>query len=146
METKEKDKKKRSISISSAKKKADKWFSIFIRLRDSDWQGYAKCITTGKLAHWKEMDCGHFVTRQHLVTRWEEMNCNSQSKIANGPLGGMQYEHGQAIDRKYGKGTADRLVALGRTTRKFTIGDILEIADKYQAKAKEEAVKRGIEL
>lgn len=137
---------KRKVTISSAKKKADKWFSIYIRLRDSDWQGYARCITTGQKKHWKELDCGHFQTRQHLMTRWNELNCNAQSKMANGPLGGMQYEHGLAIDRRYGKGTADQMVALARTTRKFTIGDILDIADKYKEKALIEAKKRGIEL
>ncbi|MBW3545546.1 MAG: recombination protein NinG, partial [Bacteroidetes bacterium] len=57
--------------------KLDTIFSEFIRLRDSDHQGVCKCITCGDLKHWREMDAGHFVTRENMGTRWEEENVNA---------------------------------------------------------------------
>ena len=40
-----------------------KWFSIYIRLRDSDENGYGKCFTCGKIIFWKKGDCGHGIGR-----------------------------------------------------------------------------------
>lgn len=53
------------------KKELDKWFSLYIRNK------YPKrCFTCGKSG--VALQCGHFVPRQYLVTRWEEKNCRPQ--------------------------------------------------------------------
>jgi 5-methylcytosine-specific restriction endonuclease McrA len=81
--------------------KLDTVFSEFVRLRDSDHQGICKCITCNVPKHWTDMDAGHFVTRDNHATRWEEENVNAQCQSCNRFKGGKQYEHGQAINRKY---------------------------------------------
>ncbi len=36
----------------------DRIFSEYIRRRDSDENGIGRCISCGKMVHWKEADCG----------------------------------------------------------------------------------------
>lgn len=58
----------------------DRAFSKFIRLRDSDDNGLCRCISCGKLHMWDDIDCGHFVNRRHMGTRFDEKNCNAQCR------------------------------------------------------------------
>ena len=66
------------------KKKLDKIFSQFIRLRDSE-NGYCKCITCNKIGFWEKdgMQCGHYISRRMLITRFDEDNCNAQCENCN---------------------------------------------------------------
>lgn len=131
---------------------ADDWFSKYIRLRDiiDNSHGFCRCITCGKIFFWKEGDCGHFVTRNHPMTRFDEINCNAQCKRCNSNIGkkGEQYKHGKAIDHKYGEGTADKLMELGSIRGQKTHGKIAlkDIAKEYRLKTKKIAERKGIEL
>ena len=69
-------------SISKLKKELDKWFSLYIRLRDAE-QGIAQCFTCGKIDHYKRLQCGHFQSRRHHATRWNEQNCQVQCVKCN---------------------------------------------------------------
>ena len=60
-----------------AKMRDDKlwiWFSRYIRLRDSDENGYCSCFTCGRINLWKYMDAGHGLGRQHLGIKYHEKN------------------------------------------------------------------------
>lgn len=61
----------------------DRVYSLYIRLRDAGEYGYTKCISCGKVLPFEKMQCGHFFTRHHLATRWDEDNCNSECSICN---------------------------------------------------------------
>jgi hypothetical protein len=128
--------------------KADRWFSIFIRIRDSNHLGFGKCVTCGKLFHWKELQCGHYMKRARPLTRYHEKNCHSQCRNCNCFKEGEQGKHGLAIDSKYGANTAQMLADLHDLPgqKKYTKNEIDEIAKKYKKKAKELATKKGIEL
>ena len=63
--------------------KLDTVFSEYIRLRDSNKEGICKCITCGEYKHWREMDAGHFISREHMATRWEEENAHAQCPSCN---------------------------------------------------------------
>jgi hypothetical protein len=104
---KSKDDKKKLVAT------LDRWFSKFIRLRDSDQNGYCRCITCGRFASWKNMDAGHFISREKMATRYDEMNVHAQCQQCNRFKSGNQYEHGKSIDRMHGKGSADILSAKG---------------------------------
>lgn len=96
-----------------------KVFSLFVRLRDSDENGYCKCITSGRIVHWKDCDAGHFISRRHLATKYDEQNVNAQSRNDNRFNAGNQYAYAKAIDMKYGPGTADKILARSRMTAKI---------------------------
>lgn len=88
---------------------ADRDFSKFIRLRDSDEDGYCTCCTCGKTQFWKEVDNGHFVKRNIEVTRYDEKNCNAQCRACNNYGKGEEQLHKEYIDNKYGEDTASNL-------------------------------------
>lgn len=55
-------------STAKLKKELDSVFSLYIRAK------YPKvCYTCGKVG--TTLQCGHFIPRQYLATRWEEDNC-----------------------------------------------------------------------
>jgi hypothetical protein len=117
-----------------AKAKADKWFSMFIRLRDSDENGIATCITSGRRMYWREGDCGHYLSRAKEATRYDERNCHFQSKQANRFQGGHFMEHGFRIEEKYGRGTCRELELKAMQPCRRTTSDYLFLADCYQKK------------
>lgn len=130
------------------KNTADKWFSLFIRLRDCIWGEYGPCITCKKPTKWNEGDCGHFATRDRPMTRYDDRNCHLQCPTCNRFKSGEQAKHGFAIDEKYGPGTAKELIELSeiRGQKVHTKVSLKEIATKYRLKAKELAKERGVTI
>ncbi len=76
-------KKKKKPTVSKLKKEADRLFSIYTRLLYADDSGYVACYTCGAVKHYKEMQCGHFVPRQHLILRYDTRNCRVQCAGCN---------------------------------------------------------------
>lgn len=108
--------------------------SKYIRLRDSDENGIFKCITCGAPVYWKFGDAGHFIPRtKGNATYFEECNLAGQCETCNQYKGGMQQEFAEALDRKHGEGTADRMRALAQTTRKFLAAELYEMIVHYTA-------------
>ena len=107
----------------------DKVFSLFIRARDMDDEGFSYCVTCGKMMTLKTSQCGHFISRIHYATRWEEKNCAAQCVACNMFKQGKQYEFGLAIDEKYGAGTSWKLLIQSKNTFKKD-RSILEILIK----------------
>jgi hypothetical protein len=67
------------------KKELDRVFSIYIRLKFPK-----RCYTCGKVD--VTLQCGHFVSRQYLATRWSEDNCRPQC------VGCNMFGNGQLLD------------------------------------------------
>jgi len=134
-------------SISKLKKELDKWFSLYIRLRDSQ-NGLVQCFTCGKVAHYKKggMQCGHFQSRRFMATRYsEDGNCQVQCVACNLYRAGEQYKFALAIDAKYGEGTADDLQFKARQIIKFTRADYEDKISYYKSFVKKLKKEKGIE-
>ena len=111
-------------SISKLVKELDKWFSLFIRLRNVDAFGNVTCFTCGKYASYKSgMQCGHFQSRRHYSTRWDERNCEVQCIGCNMFNQGEQHKFAKNLNAKYGEGCADELEQKARTTVKLMRSD-----------------------
>lgn len=65
------------------KAKLDKEFSLFIRLRDAMPNGYFRCISCGQIKPFTQADCGHYFSRTHLATRFDENNCHAECRHCN---------------------------------------------------------------
>ena len=125
--------------------KLDGVFSIYIRLRDRVSDDYAKCITSGRIELWKgsnRLDAGHFMSRRHMATRWHEHNVCAQTVKDNQWGSGEQYKFGIALDKKFGKGTADKMVLLSNTTAKWAIFELEAMIEHYENKIRKELEKR----
>ena len=134
-------------TISKLKKELDKWFSLYIRLREATDTGLCQCFTCGKVAHYKTggMQCGHFQSRRFLATRFDEENCQVQCQKCNIWEQGQQYKFGLALDGKYGEGTAEELECLARTTIKIGRVDYEEKIGYYKSIVKNFKKELGIE-
>jgi hypothetical protein len=122
---------------SSIVKELDKWFSLYIRLRDSDHAGFCKCVTCGKVAHYKSQQCGHFQSRRHYATRWDEENCQVQSYGCNVGNQGEQFKFAKWLNDNYGEGKAEELEQKARQTVKFSDQDLLDKIKYYKEKVYE---------
>jgi hypothetical protein len=132
-------------SISKLKKELDKWFSLYIRIRESE-EGLVQCFTCNKVSHYKKgMQNGHFQSRKHLATRWDEENCQVQCVGCNMFKAGEQYKFAINLDAKYGEGKAEELEFLARTTMKFTRYDYEDKISYYGTLVEKLRKEKGIE-
>ena len=105
----------------------------------------AQCITCGTVNTWKgdnKTDNGHMFSRRHMATRWNEKNCAAQCVKCNNWGSGEQYLFAKAIDNKFGKGTADKMLALSHTTAKWAIFELEAMIEHYESKIRKELEKR----
>lgn len=77
LKDKQKKKKDRKPTISQLKHKLDAIFSQYIRQKYAK-DGKVACFTCSRIGHIKEMQCGHFVSRSYLATRFDERNVRVQ--------------------------------------------------------------------
>ena len=113
-------------------KKLDTVFSQYIRRRYAQGD-IATCVTCGKKDHWKRMDAGHFMSRKHYATRWDEDNVQVQCKSCNLYNQGEQYKYSIFL----GSEKAEELLRKSRETVKFSGYDLNMMIEKYQKKLAE---------
>ena len=113
------------MGIAKTKAKLDSIFSTYIRLKGSNEEGWGECFTCGRLRHYKEVDCGHFITRAKLATRWDEINVAFQCKQCN-MTGGQQYVFGKKLDEIHGEGTAQAILLKSNQNKKWTVEELEE--------------------
>ena len=124
-------------TISKLKKKLDVLFSQYIRRRNSDHLGRVKCFTCGIEKHWKEQQAGHFQSRSHHSTRWDEVNVQVQCVKCNMFRQGEQYKFGLYLDDRFGDGTAEELENRAKTIVKLNRVDYEEAIERYKQKIRE---------
>jgi len=107
----------------------DKVFSEYIRRRYAK-NGIAECVTCGKKDHWKNLQAGHFMSRKHYATRWDEENVEVQCMACNVYRYGEQY----LFAKHLGQEKADELLAKSRTMVKLKDWELEEMIEKYKKK------------
>jgi hypothetical protein len=133
-------------SISKLKKELDTIFSIYIRLREATDEGMVQCFTCGKVSHYKTgMQNGHFQSRKHLTTRWNETNCQVQCVGCNMFKAGEQYKFSIALEAKYGEGTSEYLEFTARTIMKVSRIDYEDKISYYKEAVEKLKKDKGIE-
>lgn len=111
-------------------KKLDTVFSIYIRRRYAVNE-IAECYTCGKKEHWKKQHAGHFASRRHYSTRWNEYNVQVQCPSCNIWQQGMQFQFGKNLCLQYGDNFADDLMIESKQIRKFTDVELQELIEHY---------------
>ncbi len=133
-------------SISKLKKELDNIFSVFIRLRDATDEGLVQCFTCGKVAHYKTgMQNGHFQSRRHLATRWDEINCQVQCVGCNMFKSGEQFKFHINLDAKYGEDTSINLQHKAMQSVKITRVEYQDYITYYKEAVENLKKEKGIE-
>jgi len=113
-------------------KKLDVIFSQYIRLSRSDKNGFCTCITCGKKGHWKNggIQAGHFMSRKHYSTRWNEDNVHPQCVACNMFRSGEQYKYSIFL----GTDKANDLFLQSQKIVKFANNEIEQMITEYSEK------------
>src|SRR3990167_754356 len=111
-------KKSKIITITKLKHKADTVFSIWIRNRDKE------CFTCGSR---QNLQCGHYVSRSHNSTRYDEENCHAQCIGCNVFKSGNMAEYSHQLGWKL----CEKLLLKGKILHQFTRQELQAIIDKY---------------
>lgn len=124
------------VTKTKAKAKLDKALSDYVRKSNADDFGIANCFTCTARKNWKQLDCGHFITRSKMSTRWlykpEEglVNMMPQCKRCN-MTGGQQYLFAKRLDKIHGEGTADKILRMSNNMTKFSLAELQEMTAHY---------------
>jgi hypothetical protein len=118
-------------------REVDAAFSAFIRYRDKD----RTCICCGKPLYLDSIggsyDAGHFISRKHMATRWDEANVHAQRKYCNRHMAGNYAGFREGLIGRIGLSEVERLEVARKVIRKFNIYELMELRDLFRAKLKE---------
>ena len=131
------------MSVRAAKRTADRWMSRWARLRDTDYDGLCHCYTCGRIDLPQNMHAGHYIGRQHLATRYEPKNVHAQCVDCNRWNEGLKGVYAARMDKQFGVGTADSLLAIGRARGKYPELWFRDIAKKFRLKTIELSNQNG---
>ena len=126
------------------KAKLDKEFSLFIRLRDTMPSGFFRCISCGQIKPYEQADCGHYINRQHMSTRFDETNCNAQCRKCNRFMEGNIQGYRQGLIAKYGEQRVLLLEAKKYQTRKYSVFEYRQLIKYYNALWKKLKKEKGL--
>lgn len=107
-------------------------FSVFIRLRDADKDGFCKCFTCPNIRKWNKGDAGHGIPRQHKATKFDEKNNHFQCKHCNGFEGGRREVYKIEMDNRYGAGTWDLMEFKSRQGLRWTAFEYEQLILHYR--------------
>ena len=117
------------------KAKLDRIFSIYIRKRDTIG-GYGVCISCGKVIMFDTCDCGHYINRQHMSTRFDEHNCNAQCRKCNRFDEGNIQGYRKGLIKKIGLEAVELLEIKKFNKAKYTEFEYKILIQEYQQKIK----------
>jgi hypothetical protein len=123
--------------------KLDIEFSIYIRIRNADENGNVRCITCGDEHHWTDVDCGHYIPRGNMATRWNLENCGEQCRLCNSTADGKHEEHGDYIAATYGGDTALKLERMGREVKDFSAHELQGMLEELRKEIKALKAEKG---
>ena len=120
----------------SLKIKLDTIFSVYIRLRDTQANGTFLCISCGRMLPYSQADCGHYINRKHMSTRFSEINCNAQCRSCNRFDEGNIQGYRRGLITKYGAAAAVLLEASKNQINKITDYEYQAMIAHYKKEVK----------
>lgn len=127
---------KKSRTQQSLLKEAKKLFRTTVRYRDTNVDGWGRCISCNKKQHIDATNAGHF-DHNHNSTYFLEDNCHVQCIHCNNWLHGNLYPYGRKLDEMYGEGTADRILAEGKKEKRRGKKELQQMIDEYKETLKD---------
>lgn len=138
------NKKAKRLTVTKLKEKLDRVFSRYIRLRDSNKDGYCRCISCGAIVFWKEIQNGHYVNRGHMGTRFDEKNCNAQCIRCNMFDEGNNIGYTRGLINKYGIRVISELEAKKHSISKLTPFEYETLIEHYSVEVKRLKAEKGL--
>ena len=116
--------------------KLDKAFSLYVRLRDTMPNGYFRCISCGQVKPYEQADCGHYWSRRHMATRWDEDNAHAECRGCNRFKSDHLAGYRENLIAKIGQQRFDK--------RKWSDFELAELTKYYKAQAEKLRKEKGL--
>lgn len=127
-------KSKRPKKMSTLLHEADSAFSRYIRTKYMGHDGLVECWSCHRFLPFDEMDCGHFVSRQHKSTRYMEENAHPQCRKCNRFMEGHKDAYAVSLIKAYGPDILERLQLEKNKIVHMGAAELTEIAESYKAR------------
>lgn len=128
-----KPKKVKKPTVRQLIKRLDAIFSLYVRNKYADFDGYVECFTCGVKKPVKEMQNGHYVSRSVKSLRFYEKNTHPQCTMCNIFKHGAMDSYALALQRKYGASILEELNGLKNLSKSFTVQELQSLIDKYRS-------------
>ena len=129
------------------KAKLDKVFSQYIRLRDMIGNTRTfQCISCGRILPINQADCGHYINRQHMATRFSELNCNAQCRSCNRFDEGNMQGYRRNLVWRHGENQVLILESMKHEVRKYTDFEYKALIGHYQKEIKRMLEEKGLDI
>ena len=144
--TSDKPKKKASPSLSTLVDRLDTVFSRYIRLRDAMPSGMFRCISCGKIKPIEQADAGHYHSRRHMSTRFDEDNVNAECRFCNRFSADHIIGYRENLIKKIGEQRFLLLEVKAHETHKWSVFELEQLTKYYRALANKLQNEKGIKL
>ncbi len=111
--------------------KLDRLFSKYKRLSNLTPQGFIRCFTCGGFFTYRQIDCGHYIGRECMATRYLDENTEPQCHSCNRFAEGKKAIFAINLQKKYGKDILDKLNAKAQEIWQPTTYELEELIIKY---------------
>lgn len=122
------------MSLKSAKAKAWKLFSEYIRRRGADHNSYQQCVTCKKQVPWSELHAGHFIDGRNNSVLFDERLVWPQCVTCNVFRHGNKIEYFKFMRTKYSEKKIFEFENLKHAVKKMREADYKELQEKYKLK------------
>ena len=128
------------------KDKLDRVFSQYIRLRDMLPGNVFQCISCGRIKPMSQADCGHYINRQHMSTRFSEVNCNAQCRSCNRFDEGNMSGYRAGLVRKHGETKVLLLESQKHEVRKYSDFEYEALISHYKSEIKKLLKAKNVDI
>lgn len=127
-------------------KKLDRIFALYIRLRDVMPNGYVRCISCGQIKSFEDVDCGHFHSRRHMATRYDEDNCHAECRYDNRFSADHLIGYQSNLIRKIGQQRFDLLNVKAHSSCHYLDCELEDMITHYTSEVKKLSSLKGIKV
>lgn len=109
-------------------------FQEMVRAEHADRSGECTCVCCGRRHPWKgtgRLNSGHYFSRRHRATMFDERNVHPVCSYCNTRLGGNLGKHREYIIATFGQEEFDALDALHNTTKQWTRDELIEMRIEF---------------
>lgn len=131
IQTKPKDK-----SLSVLIHEADDVFSKWIR-KSKSADGYVYCFICSKRMRVAESQCGHFIDRDQMPTRYDEINCHPICQYCNCVDPSHRSRYVSTMVHVYGVSRVTDLNTRSKNLQKYMRHELVDIIESYKLKLKQ---------
>ena len=101
-----------NTTVTTLRNRALELFQKMRRMQCANSDGMVRCISCGKVMHWKEAQGGHYVGRRNRAVELEPDNVWAQCERCNGFLGGNPVAYRRNLVRIIGEQRVNRIESM----------------------------------